>query len=155
MPRSRIDATGRSRDAAANAADLDRAIDRYAPDVAATARAALKKLRARFPGARQLVYERRQLLPIGFAPAERGSPIFSVVLYRRWVRFFFLEGAALDDPEGRLEGSGSIVRSVRLDAAARILDEPYIAGLMRQAQREAGVDLRKGHGEVVFKSRIG
>jgi hypothetical protein len=42
---------------------------RYSPDVAATARAGLKKLRARFPGARQLVYDRRQSLPIGFAPS--------------------------------------------------------------------------------------
>ena len=54
---------------------LDTAIGRYSPEVAATARAGLKKLRARFPGARQLVYERRQSLPIGFAPAERGSAV--------------------------------------------------------------------------------
>jgi hypothetical protein len=86
---------------------LDKAIGRYSPEVAATARAALGKLRQRFPGARQLVYERRQSLPIGFAPAERGSAVFSLVLYPRWVRFFFLDGAALDDPEGRLEGTGS------------------------------------------------
>ena len=31
---------------------LEKAIGRYSPDVAATARASLKKLRARFPGAR-------------------------------------------------------------------------------------------------------
>jgi hypothetical protein len=41
---------------------LDKAIDRYSPDVAATARAGLKKLRARFPGARQLVYERARFV---------------------------------------------------------------------------------------------
>ena len=74
---------------------LDRAIGRYSPTVAATARAALGKLRARFPGARQSVYERRQSLPIGFAPAARGSAVFSLVLYPRWVRFFFLDGATL------------------------------------------------------------
>ena len=51
----------------------------YSPEVAATAQAALKTLHARFPGARQLVYERRQSLPIGFAPAERGSAVFSLV----------------------------------------------------------------------------
>ena len=66
--------------AQADDAYLDRAIGRYSPAVAATARAGLKKLRERFPGARQLVFERRQSLPIGFAPAERGSPVFSLVL---------------------------------------------------------------------------
>ena len=133
---------------------LDTAIDRYSPGVAATARAGLKKLRARFPGARQLVFERRQSLPIGFAPSDGGSPIFSLVLYTRWVRFFFLEGIALDDPDGRLEGDGNQVRSIRLDEKASILDEPYIRDLMAQALKVAGANLRIGAGEVVLKSTL-
>jgi len=134
---------------------LDKAIDRYPPEVAATARAALKKLRARFPGARQMVYDRPRSLPIGFAPADGGSAVFSVVLYPRWVRFFFLEGVMLDDPEGRLEGTGNQVRSIRLDERAAILDDPYIRGLMAQALQEAGANLKKGKGEVILKSKIG
>ena len=75
----------------------------------------LKKLRARFPGrAAAGLRAPRQSLPIGFAPAERGAPVFSLVLYPRWVRFFFLEGVAIDDPEGRLEGTGSQVRLIRV-----------------------------------------
>jgi hypothetical protein len=137
-----------------SAAYLDGAIDRYAPEVAATARAALKTLRARFPGARLMVYERRRQLPIGLAPAGRGGAVFSVVLYPRWVRFFFLEGVALDDPEGRLEGDGHQVRSVRLDDHAAVLDDPYIMDLMTQAVEVAGVDLTAGDGQVVLKSTI-
>ena len=136
------------------AAYLEKATGRYAPEVAATARAGLKKLRARFPGARQLVYDRRQSLPIGFAPALGGSPIFSLVLYPRWVRFFFLEGVAIDDPDGRLEGTGSQVRSIRLDERAAILDDPYIRGLMAQALDVAGADLKKGRGRIVLKTTI-
>jgi hypothetical protein len=139
---------------AGSEAYLERAIDRYAPDVAAIARAALRKLRARYPGARQLVYERRQSLPIGFAPAERGGAVFSVVLYPRWVRLFFLEGVAIDDPEGRLEGSGNQVRSIRLDAGAAVLDDPYIRGLMAQAVKVAGVNLKSGRGQIVLKSTL-
>jgi hypothetical protein len=133
---------------------LNKAIERYSPEVTATARTALKKLRARFPGARQLVYERRQSLPIGFAPAEQGSAVFSLVLYPRWVRFFFLEGVAIDDPEGRLEGSGNQVRSVRVDERATIFDDPYIRGLMAQALKVAGADLQTGRSQVVLKSKI-
>jgi hypothetical protein len=132
---------------------LDEAIGRYSPQVAATARAGLKKLRAQFPGARQLVYDRRQSLPIGFAP-EPGSPIFSLVIYPRWVRFFFLEGVAIDDPEGRLEGTGSQVRSIRLDDGAAILDDPYIRGLIAQALSVAGANLRTGRGKIVLKTVI-
>lgn len=135
-------------------ADLQEAIARYPPEVAATARAALKQLRSRFPGSRLLVYERRPNLPIGFAPAEGGSPVFSIVVYPRWVRFFFLEGVALADPEGRLEGSGKQVRSIRLDDRAAALQDPYIRRLMTQALKVAAVDLQAGKGEVVFKSRV-
>ena len=133
---------------------LEKAIDRYPPAVGAAARAALKKLRKRYPGARQLVFDRRQLLGIGFAPAERGNPVFSVVPYPRWVRFFFLEGVALDDPEGRLEGSGNQVRSIRLDESATALDDPYIRRLMAQAVKEAGVSLKTGRGEVVLRATL-
>jgi hypothetical protein len=134
---------------------LDTAIGRYAAEVAATARAAVKKLRARFPGARLVVYERRGSLPIGFAPSEGGAAVFSVVLYPRWVRLFFLEGVALDDPEGRLEGAGNQVRSIRIDRRAAVLDDPYIRGLMGQALKVAAADLKRGRGEVVIKSKIG
>ena len=139
----------------AEEAYLDKAIDRYSHEVAAIGRAGLKKLRARFPGARLLVFERRQNLPIGFAPSERGNPIFSVVLYPRWVRFFFLEGVALDDPQRRLEGNGNMVRSIRLDEHAAILDGPYIKRLMTQALKAAGANLKSGSGQVVLKSKIG
>jgi hypothetical protein len=115
----------------------------------------VKKLRARFPGARLVVYERRGSLPIGFAPSEGGAAVFSVVLYPRWVRLFFLEGVALDDPEGRLEGAGNQVRSIRIDRRAAVLDDPYIRGLMGQALKVAAADLKRGRGEVVIKSKIG
>jgi hypothetical protein len=101
-----------------------------------------------------VVYDRRGSLPIGFAPEERGAPVFSLVLYPRWVRFFFLEGVAIDDPEGRLEGGGNVVRSIRVDARAAILDDPYIRKLMAQALKVAGADLKTGRGQVVLKSTI-
>lgn len=134
---------------------LETAIDRHAPGVAATARAALKKLRTRFPGARRLVYERRGILGIGIAPAERGSPVFSLVLYPRWVRFFFFEGVALDDPMGRLEGSGNQMRSIRVDDGAAVLDDAYVKTLMTQALKVAGANLKTGSGQIVFRSKIG
>ena len=133
---------------------LQKAIDRYPPAVASVGHAALKKLRARYPGARVLVFERRGSLPIGLAPADRGDPVFSIVLYPRWVRFFFLEGIAIDDPERRLEGTGNRVRSIRLDAGAAVLDDRYIKGLMAEAVTIAGTNLKAGHGEVVLRTKL-
>lgn len=61
---------------------------------------------------------------------------------------------AIDDPENRLEGSGNQMRSIRLDAVAAILDEAYIRGLMKQALKVAGADLKKGRGEVVLEATL-
>jgi hypothetical protein len=61
---------------------------------------------------------------------------------------------AIDDPQGRLEGTGSQVRSIRLDRRAAILDDPYIRGLMAQAMTVAGVNLKTGSGSIVLKSKI-
>ena len=50
----------------------------------------LKKMRARLPGAIQLVYDNYNALAIGFGPSERSSEaIFSIVLYPRYVTLFF------------------------------------------------------------------
>ena len=48
-----------------------------------------------------------------------------IALYPKWVRLFFADGAALPDPDRRLEGSGAGVRSVRLESG-RTLDEPAV-----------------------------
>lgn len=133
---------------------LAQAIARYPATVADTATHALRRLRARFPGARVFVYDRRQSLPIGFAAASGGAALFSVVLYPRWVRFFFLEGAALDDPKGRLEGAGNQVRSILIDGEAEALDDAYIRKLMGQALKLAEADLTNGPGEIVIKSKL-
>lgn len=133
---------------------LDRAIARYSPSVATTAKHSLEKLRTIFPGASLLVYDRRQSLPIGIASASGGSAVFSIVLYPRWVRFFFLEGVELEDPAHRLEGAGSQVRSVRVDPETSIFDDPYILGLIEQAAKLSRRDLRSGKSLVIIKSRF-
>ena len=64
---------------------LDAFLDKYTPAVAMLARACLAKMRARLPGAVQLVYDNYNALAIGFGPSERASEaIFSIALYPRW-----------------------------------------------------------------------
>lgn len=41
-----------------------------------------------------------------------------------------------------------------MDQRAAILDDPYIRGLMAQALNVAGVDLKRGRGQVVLKWKI-
>src|SRR5271165_4255234 len=113
---------------------LDEFLAKFTPEVEGTARQALRKMRARLPGAIELVYDNYNALAIGFSPTERASDaIFSIALYPRWVSLFFLiSGTKLRDPECYLQGSGNRVRHVVLENAAT-LDDPAVLDLMAQA----------------------
>ena len=109
---------------------LDMFIDRFSPEVAANARAALAMVAARLPGAVRLVYDNYNALAIGFGPNEHASAIVcSIALYPRWASLFLTNGPSLPDPEGLLQGEGSVVRHVKLtpeligsDAVAALID---------------------------------
>jgi len=121
---------------------LESFLDKFTPEVATLARDCLTKMRARLPGAMQLVYDNYNALAIGFGPSQRASEaIFSIVLYPRWVTLFFLQGAGLADPKQLLKGNGKVVRHIVLASAAD-LDLPAIQELMARALKraEAGID---------------
>lgn len=113
---------------------LDGFLAKFTPDVEAMARQALRKIRARVPGATELVYDNYNALAIGFSPTERASDaIFSIALYPRWVSLFFLlSGTKISDPGCYLQGSGSKVRHIVLENPA-MLDDPAVQDLMAQA----------------------
>ncbi|HMD36794.1 MAG TPA: hypothetical protein VKH42_17595 [Vicinamibacterales bacterium] len=106
---------------------------RYSPEIAKRARAILATMRKRLPGATELVYDNYNALVIGFGPSERPSEApFSIVLYPRWVTLCFLDGAGLPDPDRLLQGSGNIVRHIRLEDE-RVLERPAVKALMTEA----------------------
>jgi hypothetical protein len=119
-------------------AQLDGFLNKYAPEIAALARACLAKMRTRLPGATQLVYDNYNALAIGFGPSEKTShAIFSIALYPRWVSLFFLQAAAkLPDPHKLLTGSGNVARHIVLKSASD-LDQPAIEQLIAEALQRA------------------
>jgi hypothetical protein len=110
---------------------------KFTPEMAALAEAVLRKMRARLPGAMELVYDNYNALVIGFGPSERASEaMFSIAVYPRWVNLFFLEGVALPDPHKILKGAGKQVRSIMIKDAAE-LDKPAVRALMTAALKNA------------------
>lgn len=119
-------------------ARLAQCIAQYSPEVRAVAEEALKKMRARLPGAVETVYDNYNALAIAFGPTERRSDVVcSITLYPRWVSLFFARGAALRDPQRLLKGSGTTVRHLVLEDAS-ILDRPGVRALVTQAVSAAG-----------------
>jgi hypothetical protein len=111
-------------------AQLEAFLAKYTPEIQAKARTVLAKLRAWLPPAIEMVYDNYNALVVGFSPTERVSDaVFSIALYPRWVTLFFLKGAGLPDPHGRLKGNGKIVRHLVLHDPAT-LDDPEVRELM-------------------------
>jgi hypothetical protein len=100
-------------------------IAKFAPDMRERIRSCRSALAARFPDAVQLVYDNYNFLVIGFGPTARTSEaIFSLAAQARGVNLFFLQqGAQLADPNGRLQGTGKVVRFIRLDSAETLNDD--------------------------------
>ena len=130
---------------------LDEFLSRYTPEIRALAEGALAKMRARLPGAVQIVYDNYNALVVGFGPSERASEAaFSIVLYPKTVRLFFLRGVDLPDPKKLLEGEGSTVRSIVLQNADD-LDKPPVRALMKAALKARPID-PKAEGRLVIRS---
>jgi hypothetical protein len=130
-------------------ARLDGFIDRYNPQIGSLARRVLRKMRARLPGALELVYDNYNGLVIGFGPTERASDaVFSVVLYPRWVNLVFLRGASLPDPQKLLKGGGKVARRIVIEDAA-MLDDPGVFSLMATALERMATPL-----DATVRSRV-
>ncbi|HET6229922.1 MAG TPA: DUF1801 domain-containing protein [Longimicrobiaceae bacterium] len=118
---------------------LEEFLAKYDPAVAQEVREAHGKMRARLPGAVEMVYDNYNALVIGFSPDEKPShAVFSLAAFPGWVTLCFLQGAGLPDPDGLLQGSGNVVRNVRLQPLER-LDSPPVRALMDAALASAPV----------------
>ena len=125
---------------------LDSFLAKYTPEMEAAARRALAKMRKLVPGAIEMVYDNYNWLVIGFGPSERPSEAtFSIVLPPRHVTLCFLQGAGLPDPAGLLQGSGNVVRNIRLYTSGekdrKVLDDPEVLSLINVAQNRAKVPM--------------
>jgi hypothetical protein len=108
-------------------------LGRYSPEVRARLKQARRKLRALFPRGYELVFDNYNALVFAISPTESAADAFvSVAGYPRWLTLFFLRGAALDDPNGLLQGTGKQVRGVRITTTTRV-DSPRVKALVRQA----------------------
>jgi len=134
------------------AKQLDGFIARFPPPMAKLTKAVLKTMRARLPGAVELVYDKANALAIGFGPDERASNIInSIAVYSNWINLYFFEGDSLPDPEGLLKGTGTMVRHLRITSIGD-LDRPAVKALMAAALRAADPPLdRKAKPRMLVK----
>ncbi len=106
---------------------------KYTPEIVAETEAVLAKMRARLPGAVEMVYDNYNALVIGFGAEDRPrEAVFSVAVYPDHVTLVFIWGVDLFDPHKLLHGGGNQVRHIRL-AGPEHLDSPPVRALMTEA----------------------
>lgn len=106
---------------------------KYTPEIATATQAVLAKMRARLPGAVEMVYDNYAALVIGFGATERPrEAVFSIAVYPDHVTLVFIWGVGLFDPGKLLRGGGNQVRHIRL-ASPETLDDPAVQALMTEA----------------------
>jgi hypothetical protein len=111
---------------------------KFTPEIEARAAAIIAAMRARLPGAVIAVYDNYNALAVGFGPTARVKDVvFSIAVFPRWVSLFLFNGARLEDPAGRLRGSGVQVRHIVL-SGPEALDDPAIVDLMGRSLDLAG-----------------
>ena len=112
-------------------------LSRFPPEIVATVKRCLPKLRRAFPGSYELVYDYSESLVLGFGMSEHGyEAIVAIAVFPHQVRLYF--DKSLPDPKGLLEGSGAKVRSVTLKTASD-LDRADIKALIKAAIKHSGV----------------
>ena len=124
---------------ASPARQLDGFVTRFSPTMAKLTKAVLKTMRERLPGAVELIYDKANALAIGFGPDDRASNIInSIAVYSNWINLYYFEGDRLSDPEHLLQGTGTMVRHIRITSAAD-LDRPAVKALMAACARAHAV----------------
>jgi hypothetical protein len=132
--------------------ELDKIIAKQPPEMVTLVKAVLAKLRPRFPGAVEMVYDKKRGMVLGFCPDDRASNVInSIAVYSKWINLYFFEGDTLPDPEGLLQGEGTTVRHIRLTSADD-LDRPAIKALMAEARKRADPPLNpKARRQIVIR----
>ncbi len=123
------------------AEQLDGFLAKFSPEIAASARAALAKLRPMFPGACELIYDNYTALAIGWGATDKRDDVFcNIAVFPKWVTLVFSWGVDLPDPHGLLNGGGNQVRHLRLQDLA-LLDDARVLELIADARARTRVPL--------------
>ena len=113
-------------------------------------RAAMRK---RFSTANEMVYDNYNFLVIAYCNTERPSDcLMSLAANAKGIGLHFLYGAALPDPHGILQGSGSQNRFVRLESAASLNSAPVRELLAAASARADPPFPPSGRGKLIVRS---
>jgi hypothetical protein len=95
--------------------------------------AARKLVLEEAPDATELIYDAYNAVATGYGFTGRPSECFiHIAVYAKWVNLGFHRGSELEDPLGVLQGTGRLIRHIRI-AELEDLEKPGVAPLVQAA----------------------
>jgi len=89
------------------------------------------------PDSIELIYDAYNAVATGFGFTGRPSECFiHIAVYAKWVNLGFHRGSELEDPKGVLQGTGRLVRHIRI-AELTDLEKPAVRAFVRAAISQA------------------
>ena len=89
------------------------------------------------PDSTELIYDAYNAVATGFGFTGRPSECFiHIAVYAKWVNLGFHRGSELEDPKGVLQGTGRLVRHIRI-AELTDLEKPAVRAFVRAAISQA------------------
>jgi len=97
------------------------------------ARELRNKILPLLPDCVEILWDATNTVGMSYGFTDKNADHFiHLPVYTKYVNIGFTQGAFLDDPERRLQGSGAKIRHIKL-TKAEDLDDPYLHGLIEQA----------------------
>ena len=85
------------------------------------------------PDSTELIYDAYNAVATGYGFTGRPSECFiHIAVYAKWVNLGFHRGAELSDPQGILQGTGRLIRHIRI-TQPEDLSEPSVRAFVKQA----------------------
>ena len=110
-------------------------VGRVPADLRPTMQAARRTIKAIAPTAVETAW---RTWPIRYRQGD--LYVVAVGNYPRWISVFFFRGGELDDPDGVLEGTGKLMRHIKL-REAKDASSPALKRMLRQAFRVGGITM--------------
>ena len=109
----------------------------YPIEVQELARGLRKRVLELLPPCIETVWDATNAVGVAFGFTEKNADHFiHLPVYTKYVNLGFSFGAQLRDPEGRLKGTGTRIRHLKLTSLVE-LEDPYVLDLIQQAHESA------------------
>ena len=86
------------------------------------------------PDAVEVVWPKQNIISYGVGPKKMSEHFCYIGVFKARINLGFYYGADLPDPQGLLEGSGKLMRHIKVTSSAQ-LDDPALQQLVKEASR--------------------